>query len=507
MTAVSVAGRRPGPALWLLSWRFLAEYARRPLNLALLALVPLVFVTLSAGAIADFATALGGITELGTVEAATAGWAASLLAGVAGFFHITGSHEVDRRLAAAGAGPLRVVTARLVSAMALAGIAATGALLALGLRTDVAGSPRVIGATVLMALIYLGIGTVVGASVRSEVNGSLLLVFIWLFDVFLGPAFGGGGALLRTFPLHFPTLVVTDVASGHGGPVGDLGLTAAWATGALAIGTIALVRMTRPSRAKATPRHGWWRRTAVGLRYGLRDYRRNLVLWVLLIGLPIAFISVSIAVTPTTPTPVELIEDGQRGLQLLSMRRLHGAIMVPITVGFLAGLAGLFVALGAAEGDRRLVLAGYRPLEILAARLGVITIATAITTAMSLAVTSMSFAPASWPLFIGATILVALTYAMIGVLLGPRFGLLGALYLMLGLPFIDIGIAQNAMFDAAPPSWATFMPAHGSVRVMLDGAFTTQFDETGALLVAIAWLVGLTAVAVVQFHRLAAPST
>ena len=37
----------------LLTWRYLAEYARRPLNLVLLAVVPVVFVTLSAGASTD----------------------------------------------------------------------------------------------------------------------------------------------------------------------------------------------------------------------------------------------------------------------------------------------------------------------------------------------------------------------------------------------------------------------------------------------------------------------
>lgn len=133
--------------------------------------------------------------------------------------------------------------------------------------------------------------------------------------------------------------------------------------------------------------------------------------------------------------------------------------MVPITVGFLAGLAGLFVALGSAEGDRRLVLAGYRPLEVLAARLGVIAFAATLTTGVALAVTGMSFSPDSWPVFAVANVLTALTCGMIGVLAGPRLGLLGGLYVMLALPFIDIGIAQNAMFDAAPPAWAAFMPA------------------------------------------------
>ena len=490
----------------LLTRRYLVEYARRPLNLVLLAVVPVVFVTLSAGAIADFADVLGGFTDLGRVEAATAGWAASLLAGIAGFFHVTGSRGADRRLAAAGAGTLRVVIARLASALGLAVIATVGALAALALRTGIADSPRVVSVTLLMALVYLGVGATVGALVRTELNGSLIIVFAWMFDVFFGPAMGGSAPIIRVFPLHFPTLVVTDVASGHAGPIGDIGLSAAWAVAALAVATLALVRTTRPVAIAAPLVHGGLRRVAVALRYGFRDYRRNVVLWVLLVGLPVLFITFSIAVTPDQPAPVELVEGGKRAVQILSMTDVHGAIMVPITVGFLAGLAGLFVALGSAEGDRRLVLAGYRPLEVLAARLGVIIFAALLTTGVALAVTGASFTPEVWVTFAAANVLVAVTYGMIGVLVGPRFGLLGGLYLMLALPFIDVGIAQNAMFDAAPPTWATFMPAHGAVRVLLDGAFTPTFDEIGALVLALAWLAGVTALAARQFHGLAKPT-
>ncbi len=504
MTEAAADARRVG-LLPLLTWRYLAEYARRPLNLVLLAVVPVVFVTLSAGAIADYADVVGGITDLGTIEAATAGWAASLLAGIAGFFHVTASRDADRRLAAAGAGTLRVVLARLASALGLAVVASAGGLVALALRTGISDTPRVIGVTFLMAVIYLGIGATVGALMRSEINGSLVVVFAWMFDVFFGPAMGGTGGIIPVFPLHFPTLVVTDVASGHAGPLGDVGISALWAAGAMLTGTIALVATTRPAPLTAPRLHGRWHRIAVALRYGFRDYRRNHVLWVLLVGLPVAFITLSIAVTPDRPAPVELVENGQRGLQILSMTDLHGAIMVPITVGFLAGLAGLFVALGSAEGDRRLVLAGYRPLEVLAARIGVIVFAALLTTGVALAVTGASFTPQSWLTFAVANILVALTYAMIGVLVAPRLGLLGGLYVMLALPFIDIGIAQNAMLDAAPPSWAALMPANGAVSVLLDGAFTPTFDEYGALALAIVWLVAVTAVAVAQFHRLSAP--
>jgi hypothetical protein len=504
MTTETAKARRMG-LLPMLTWRYLVEYARRPLNLVLLAVVPVVFVTLSAGSIADFARALGGLTDRGTIEAATAGWAASLLTGIAGFFHVTGSRNADRRLAAAGAGTLWVVLARLASALGLAVVATAGALIALALRTGIVDAPRVIGVTFLMALIYLGIGATVGALVRSEINGSLVVVFLWMFDVFLGPTMGGTSWIIRVFPLHFPTQVVTDVASGHAGPLGDIGISALWAAGALLTGIVALVASTRPAPLTAPRLHGRSHRIAVALRYGFRDYRRNHVLWVLLVVLPVAFITLSIAVTPATPTPVDLLENGHRGLQILSMSNLHGAIMVPITVGFLAGLAGLFVALGSAEGDRRLVLAGYRPLEVLAARIGVIVFAALLTTGVALAVTGASLTPHSWLTFAAANVLVALTYAMIGVLVGPRLGLLGGLYVMLALPFIDIGIAQNPMLAAAPPSWAAFMPSHGAVRVLLDGAFTPTFDEYRALALALIWLVAVTTVAAAQFHRLAAP--
>jgi hypothetical protein len=109
-----------------------------------------------------------------------------------------------------------------------------------------------------------------------------------------------------------------------------------------------------------------------------------------------------------------------------------------------------------------------------------------------------------WLTFGVATVTVAVTYAMIGVLLGPVLGRLGGLYLMFLLPFLDVGLAQNVMFSAAPPAWAAWMPAHGAVRVLIDGAFTTTFDETGGLLLAGAWLVGLTTVAALVFDRLAA---
>ncbi len=483
----------------LLSSRWLAEYARRPLNVVLLVAVPVIFVALSAGVLADFADILGGGADVGEVEAATAGWAAAVLAG---FFHVSQSRDADRRLAGAGAGKL--VASRLVSVSALVALATVGAVVALSVRTNVAATWRVIGATVLFALIYAGFGVLVGALVRSEMNGSLIIVFAWIFDVFFGPAMGGTATILRLFPLHFPTLLVTGVATDHGGTLGDLGLSLLWAAASVGAAAGALVVTTRSHHHAARQRSPRWRRVSAGLGAASRQLRRMPTMWVLIVGLPVAFISASIAVTPSDPTPVELIEDGKRGLSIISMADVHGAVMVPITIGFLASLAGLFVILDSAQADRRLSLTRFRTNEILVVRMAVIAAASLVAAAVSIAVTAISFDAESWSVFVLANVLVALTYATIGVIVGPIFGRLGGLYVLLVLPFIDIGLAQNAMFDAAPPAWGRYLPGHGAVRVMMDGAFTPTFDETGALVLALIWLVGLAATAVAVFRRVTA---
>jgi hypothetical protein len=488
----------------ILTRRYLAEYARRPVNLGLLVLVPLVFVALASGAIAQFAEVVGGVTDASRLAAPAAGWAAAFLAGVAGFFHVLDSRQADRRIARAGLGAIRVLAARLLSGVVLATLASSAALVALWLWTGVGDPVRVIGGTLMFSLVYLGIGVAVGSIVHSDVNGSLVVVFIWMVDVFLGPAMAGGAVwITRLFPSHFVTLVMLDDPSGHAGPPGDIGWAVAWTIGAIVVAGVVFAASTRMPGSRRVARIGGWRRLAAGFRAGLNEYRRNIAMWVLMVALPVFFISLSFYVTPTDPTPVDVVEQGVAQARILSMADVHGAIMVPITVAFLAGLAGLFVVQGSLEADARLALAGFRPCEILGSRFGVIGVAAGVVTGVSLAVTALDFSPQSWGSFAMANLVVAVTYGMVGVLVGVLFGRLGGLYVMFLLPFVDVGIAQNVMFSSSPPSWGSFLPARGAVRVLVDAAFTPTFDHVGSIVLAAVWLglVGLAASAV--FHRVA----
>jgi hypothetical protein len=167
----------------------------------------------------------------------------------------------------------------------------------------------------------------------------------------------------------------------------------------------------------------------------------------------------------------------------------------------LAGIAGLFVVTGASAGDRRLVLAGFRPRQVLAGHLDVIVAAALFTCAVSIAVSAVFFSPQLWPEYVGAIVLIALTYAMIGVLLGPLFGRLGGLYLLLLLSIVDVGYGQTVMFLPLPPAWGTYLPTHGPGRLLLDGSFTSTFEQYGSLLLALSWLGGLVVVAAITFQR------
>jgi ABC-type Mn2+/Zn2+ transport system ATPase subunit len=489
--------------------RFLSDYARNPVNLLLLVVVPVVFVVVAGGALADSARLLGGAGGGPAVETATAGWAAGFLAATAMYFQVSAAREADRRLVIAGLPAARLVGARLVAGLALALLASTAALVALALRTGVDDLPRVAAGVGMYAVIYLAIGAVVGATVRSQVNGTVLILFVWIVDVFFGPTLSAADSVFtRGLPTHFVSLWMVDLPSRHGGQPGDLGWALVWTAGAAAVAFAVVAGTTRSARSHrrhATP--GSVRdQVAAGFGTGWRDWRRNPVLWVLLAVVPAVFVLLSDAITPPGATPATLVEGGRRITEIVDPAHVHAGTMAPIGIASLATLAGLFVVLDAATGDRRLALAGMRTGALLTARLAVVLGAALLATAVSLAVTAAVFIPHQWGVYAVGNALIAITYGLLGVLLGPIFGRVSGVFVAFLVPFLDIGIGQSPMVRGEPAPWALVLPGYGGVRIVIDGALTATFDETGGLLLALAWIVGLALAAAVLFRRIARPA-
>ncbi len=483
--------------------RYLLDYARNPVNLVLLAVVPIVFVVIVAGTMADFAKLLGA-TGGPSVETAAAGWAAAFLAGIAMYFQTAETRDTDRRIVIAGLPATRLVLARLLTGLALAGLASAAAITALAVRTGVDHPFRVVAGTVMFAVIYVAIGAIIGALTRNPLNGTVIVLFVWILDVFFGPAMGAADQVAtRMLPTHFVTLWMVNLPSGHGGRVGDLGWALAWTVGAVLAAWSLVTSRTRLARPhQAAPSGSPRAQLAASGRAAWRDGRRNPAQWALFVVVPVVFILGAYVVTPNKPITVVLNEHGRRLARSLAMPDVHGATMAPIAIASLAALVGLFSVLDSRAADTRIALAGMRPRALLTARIGVLAFVTLAAAAVSLLATATVFDAASWPTYIAANILIGLTYALIGALLGPIFGRVGGVFFAFLLPFLDLAIVQSPMLHAEPTAFSKFLPGYGGSRILLDGALTRSFDETLPLLISLGWLVVLGVSVALTYRRL-----
>ncbi len=227
-------------------------------------------------------------------------------------------------------------------------------------------------------------------------------------------------------------------------------------------------------------------RTATVMAF--RDQRRRPLVLVLLAVVPAAVILWSVAITQRTPRMIEL----PGGVEVATtMRALHGPLMASFSVAFVAALVGVFVMQSALQGDRRLVIAGFRPREAVLARLTVLVVATIAVVAISALVTALRFTAVSWPPTIAALVLTGLIYAAIGALAGAVLDKLAATYLILFLVMTDIGIVQDPMFRAAPGRLAWLLPGFGPTRALFDGAYAPGFHAGPELLLGAGWLIAL----------------
>ena len=236
-------------------------------------------------------------------------------------------------------------------------------------------------------------------------------------------------------------------------------------------------------------------RTRVATSMAFRDQLRRPLVLILIVVIPAYVITRSIAETLPTPRRIGL-PDGV--FVTTTMKELHGAGMGGMIVAFVAALLGVFVMQSALDGDRRLVVAGFRPGETVLARLLVLLSGTALVVAVSAVVTAVNFTAASWAPLIAALLLLGLIYAAIGALAGALLDKLGATYLILFVVMTDIGVVQSPMFHVTPGRLAVLLPGYGPSRVMFDGGFSPAFHAIDEVLLSLGWLGALgLAVAIV----------
>jgi hypothetical protein len=199
---------------------FVREQLRAPLTLVLLVAIPGFFVLIFAGVLGEFAKALGGTLEARSATAMSAGWAAAFLSGTLGFFQVSSSRGADRRLAAAGLGPLRVALSRIAASLLLAATVSAVAFVTLWLRSGIGHPLHAAIAVFAFAAIYVGVGAIVGALITAPLEGSLLVMLVWSLDAFSGPQMTSSGGGLLT-PTRDAANLLIAAGAGRGSPEVD----------------------------------------------------------------------------------------------------------------------------------------------------------------------------------------------------------------------------------------------------------------------------------------------
>jgi hypothetical protein len=223
---------------------FAREHLRAPLTLILLIVLPALFVVLAASVLGEFADALGGSLQADAASALGAGWSAAFIAGALGFFQAASSQGADRRLALSGLGPARVAGARIGASVILAVLASAAAFVALALEVGIAHPWHAAAAILGFALIYLGVGTLIGALIPSPLEGSLAVAFIFILDVFSGPGMTEGDGSPVSISRSAADVLIS-AAVGEGSPSGDWIELGLWSAGALAVAFTVFVLSAR----------------------------------------------------------------------------------------------------------------------------------------------------------------------------------------------------------------------------------------------------------------------
>jgi hypothetical protein len=160
-------------------------------------------------------------------------------------------------------------------------------------------------------------------------------------------------------------------------------------------------------------------------------------------------------------------------------------------VGWALAAAGLFSVIGSGARDRRLVLAGFRPWEIMLARLLILLSIAVPVSLLPVAIIAgfSTLAPPSIGLVWLGSFFAAAVGAAIGLIVGsllPRQ--LEGTILLIGIIGTEISIPLTI-------SLRHYLPLFGPQALFLAGRFTVEPIVLVHVLRSIGWLVGLSALA------------
>lgn len=238
-------------------------------------------------------------------------------------------------------------------------------------------------------------------------------------------------------------------------------------------------------------------RVGTALAMGAREMLRTPVLVALLVFLPAYMVGVIAQVAPEGRVALE-VAGGETVRTTLDV--VMPVFTTPMVAALVTGIAGLFMMQSSAAADGRLVLAGYRSREVVAARVGLLVAVAGLATVASVELLGLVvFTPAHLAWFYAGVFLAALVYGAVGVLAGVLLDRLPGVYLVLFGSVVDLFLFQNPLATDRPAA-ARFTPGHYPLALANDAAFGAAVNAE-LLAGALAALAVVSALATLAFYR------
>jgi hypothetical protein len=171
----------------------------------------------------------------------------------------------------------------------------------------------------------------------------------------------------------------------------------------------------------------------------------------------------------------------------------HAVATATVAFAFSGGGSAIFSSLAAAQVDRRLVLGGYRPVDLLAGRLTVLLV-TAVPIAVAAAVIMTAISHPSQPAdLFGAVVLTAIVAVPFGLAVGALMSRdLEATLVLIGVVGVQLAVEPTSTLSRLLP----FGQARRLALASVDGPVHT----VSVVLLSLAYAAALFAVAAIVNH-------
>jgi len=231
-------------------------------------------------------------------------------------------------------------------------------------------------------------------------------------------------------------------------------------------------------------------------------FRRKIIL-IALIVIPLVFLTIVELTAPSRIIPFRIASLDIRIFIRELLKEIALVFFAVTSSGFLVSLIALNLVQIENDVNRRLVICGYHPFELLISNLLVLLLLI-ITIAVYIGLLVSWFVPIShFPMFIFGLMLIGYVYGCYGLAIGSMIkGKLEGVFFIVLLANIDSGWLQNPMYYAGAHNNAIirYLPAYYPSQSAIIAAFT-DYSGANAIVYSILYGTGFLILALLIFYN------